>query len=344
MIVTTRTTEDSPEADRFAWWHDMTMATLIPTAIHTDHAADFRASLTMLDFGLAQISSMFYPSISSVRRTPELIRRSDPEYLQLSLTVTGRMRLAQSKNEAELDDGGLVLYDSSYPFDGSALSRHGDVVRQIVVQLPRRLLPVPPDRLTPLLSTRMPTDRGFGEVLRRFLIQVTERPHEYGPADGPRLTTVLVDLIAAAIGQRVDERPMPPADRHPQALYLSVQNFILRNLSDPALAPETIASAHHLSARSLHRLFQRHGATVAGLVRRERLERARRDLADPLLADVTVSAIAHRLGFRRPADFGRAFRAAYGVPPRDYREAALRDTGQQCTRAQRLSRACPSGR
>ncbi|WP_234313715.1 helix-turn-helix domain-containing protein [Streptomyces sp. NBRC 109706] len=71
-------------------------------------------------------------------------------------------------------------------------------------------------------------------------------------------------------------------------------------------------------------MFQQHGTTVTGFVRRQRLERARRELANPLLAGVTVSAIALRLGFRRPAEFSRAFRAAYGVPPRDYRAAALR--------------------
>ncbi|MDT0318826.1 helix-turn-helix domain-containing protein [Streptomyces millisiae] len=303
----------------------MTMSALIPTAMYTDHQDDFLASITIVDVGLAQISAMSYPSITSVRRTPKMIRRSDPEYLQLSLTVRGQMRLAQSRNEVAFGNGQLVLYDSSYPFDGFALPGREEAVGQIVAQLPRRLVPVQPDRLTALLSTALPSDWGFGEMLRRFLVQVTTRPDEFGPADGPRLATVFIDLLAAAIGQRLDEATEPSADRHPHALYLTVRDFVRAHLSEPSLTPDAIAVAHHVSTRSLHRLFQRHGTTVAAFVRRERLERARRDLADPLLAEVPVSAIAQRLGFVRPADFTRSFKAAFGVPPRAYRDTALRN-------------------
>ncbi len=247
MFTVTQSADDLPSADRFAWWHDMTMAALIPTAMRTEHPDDFRASLTMVDLGLAQVSSMFYPSISRVRRTPRLIRRGDPEYLQLSLTVSGRMRLAQSRNEACFGDGGMVLYDSSHPFDGWALPSRGDGVHQILVQLPRRLLPARPDQLTALLSTALSSDGGFGEILARMLTQLTERPHEYGPEDAPRLGAVLIELLAATIGQHVDQRPHEPAERYPHALFLHVQSFVHHHLSDPELTPEAIARAHHLS-------------------------------------------------------------------------------------------------
>jgi AraC-like DNA-binding protein len=73
----------------------------------------------------------------------------------------------------------------------------------------------------------------------------------------------------------------------------------------------------------LHRLFRQRngGRTVAAWIREQRLERARRDLADPDQRATAVHAIAARWGFRHAADFSRAFRRAYGMPPRDYREA-----------------------
>ncbi|MFD5315343.1 helix-turn-helix domain-containing protein [Streptomyces sp. NPDC127098] len=324
MITNSQSTEHLSAPDRFGWWHDMTMSALIPTAMYTDHRNDFRASITVADVGLAQISAMSYPSISSVRRTPKLIRRSDPEYLQLSLTVRGHMGLAQSRNEVAFGPGELVLYDSSHPFDGFALPEREGVVGHVVAQLPRRLVRVRPDQLTPLMSTTLPSDRGFGKMLRQFLVQVTTTPDEFGPSDGPRLAFVFIDLLAAAIGQRLDEHTAPSPDRRPHAVFLSVRDFIHRNLTEPGLSPDAIASAHHVSTRSLHRLFQRHGTSVAAYVRRQRLERARRDLTDPLLAEFPVSAIAQRLGFSHPADFSRAFKAAYGMPPRAYRGRALR--------------------
>ncbi|MFF3547497.1 helix-turn-helix domain-containing protein [Streptomyces platensis] len=56
-------------------------------------------------------------------------------------------------------------------------------------------------------------------------------------------------------------------------------------------------------------------------MRHQRLERARRDLTDPTLRHHTIHRIATRWGFTRAADFTRAFRTHYGMPPRDYRHA-----------------------
>jgi transcriptional regulator GlxA family with amidase domain len=61
---------------------------------------------------------------------------------------------------------------------------------------------------------------------------------------------------------------------------------------------------------------------VAGWIRSRRLERCRRDLADPSLAAHPVAAIATRWGFASAADFSRAFRTAHGVPPAEYRRFA----------------------
>ena len=50
-----------------------------------------------------------------------------------------------------------------------------------------------------------------------------------------------------------------------------------------------------------------------------RLEGARRDLTDPAQAARPVAALAARRGFRSAVRFNRAFRAAYGMPPHQYR-------------------------
>ncbi|MFF5430397.1 helix-turn-helix domain-containing protein [Streptomyces griseofuscus] len=49
----------------------------------------------------------------------------------------------------------------------------------------------------------------------------------------------------------------------------------------------------------------------------------RRDLADPALRDMPVHHIADRWGFKGHPTFTRAFRAAFGTSPQDYRNGAL---------------------
>nr|WSX47797.1 helix-turn-helix transcriptional regulator [Streptomyces sp. NBC_00974] len=108
-----------------------------------------------------------------------------------------------------------------------------------------------------------------------------------------------------------------------------IRAFVDHNLPDLRLGPDTIAAHHHISVRLLHSLFQEEPETVAATIRRLRLERSRADLADPRLSHSKVGEIAARWGFRHPADFSRAFRLAYGMPPSDYRRLALlRGDGQ----------------
>lgn len=70
-------------------------------------------------------------------------------------------------------------------------------------------------------------------------------------------------------------------------------------------------------------MFQQQGVTVAAWIRQQRLEASRRDLTDPNVASRSVAAIAKRWGFSSASQFTQAFKARYGMPPRDYRQQAI---------------------
>ncbi|WP_308042277.1 helix-turn-helix transcriptional regulator [Streptomyces sp. 8L] len=90
-----------------------------------------------------------------------------------------------------------------------------------------------------------------------------------------------------------------------------------------------MAAAHFISTRYLHRVFQQHHRTVSDVIRRQRLDRCRRDLADPGQRAVPIAAIAMRWGYPRASDFTRAFRAAFGMTPSEYRAVGLDRDGAQ---------------
>ncbi|MFD4977396.1 helix-turn-helix transcriptional regulator [Streptomyces sp. NPDC058424] len=85
------------------------------------------------------------------------------------------------------------------------------------------------------------------------------------------------------------------------------------------MTPQTIADAHHISLRHLQQLFAENDTSPAAWIRHRRLERCCLDLADPHLNARPIQAIAARWGFTSPTHFSHLFRAAYGIPPRDYR-------------------------
>jgi AraC-like DNA-binding protein len=71
-----------------------------------------------------------------------------------------------------------------------------------------------------------------------------------------------------------------------------IKAYIDDHLGDLALGPTSIARAHYISTRYLHKLFAGERLTVSDWVRRRRLEACRRDLRDPALAHETISAVA----------------------------------------------------
>lgn len=94
--------------------------------------------------------------------------------------------------------------------------------------------------------------------------------------------------------------------------------------ADPGLHPARVASAHGLSVRSLHALFEPTGYPVGERLRDERLAAILRDLADPRLAHRSISRIAAAHGMRNPSAFARLFHRVEGVTAREFRYAALR--------------------
>ena len=107
------------------------------------------------------------------------------------------------------------------------------------------------------------------------------------------------------------------------SLRAHVVAYVRAYLSDPRLSRSSIAAAHHMSPRTLDRLFTGEPWSVSGLIRHERLEAVRRDLADPLLSGRSVAALAARWCFFDAAHFSRVFRQHYGYPPSRARSAGL---------------------
>ncbi|HEU4974934.1 MAG TPA: helix-turn-helix transcriptional regulator [Baekduia sp.] len=91
------------------------------------------------------------------------------------------------------------------------------------------------------------------------------------------------------------------------------------------LALDDIARRVASSRRQLQRAYSEIGQTTF----REHLTGVRMERAAEMLRarDLTVREVAHRVGYRQPAQFAKAFRRHHGVAPSDYRSAAMRPKG-----------------
>ncbi|WP_308344130.1 helix-turn-helix domain-containing protein [Streptomyces sp. MK37H] len=319
--------EDVPVADRFDYWRELMVQTVVPMDISSDDDADgFEASIHVLELGAVQVRPTTFQSVH-FHRTPKLIRRSDPELLHVLCVERGTVGVSQLEQQTTHGPGDLSMVDFSRPFDSHAVNDRGPV-KAVGVAVPKEMLALAGNGANELLGHRISAREGFGALLAQCISHITTETGSLQPSDGPRLGTIVLDLVSALIAHELHaDNALTPESRW-RTLTLHIHSFIQQHLADPQLTPRAIAAAHHISLSHLHRLFREEGTTtVAALIRHQRLERARRDLTDPTLRHTTIHQIATRWGFTRAADFTRAFRAHYGMPPRDYRHRAL---GIQC--------------
>jgi transcriptional regulator GlxA family with amidase domain len=108
----------------------------------------------------------------------------------------------------------------------------------------------------------------------------------------------------------------PSTIRHRTALYEDAV-AIVREEYAADLSLDDIARRVASSRRQLQRAYAEIGDTTF----REHLTRVRMNRAAELLSTrgLTVREVAHRVGYRQPAQFAKAFRRHIGVAPSAYR-------------------------
>ncbi|WP_236060957.1 helix-turn-helix domain-containing protein [Actinacidiphila acididurans] len=318
-----------PAGERLAAADELFGRSVLPMRLVSQADGVFEATVRHVDLASMKVVELA-ATPAAMLRTPRLIRRADPEVLSVILSLNGGLVVSQSGRETEVGRDQLALYDSSLPFRIGVAT--GDGTTTVVsAHVPRAQMELPLAGLGRLLARPLPAGRGsgFGGLLTQLLTDVTGEPGDHRPVDLVRMGSIAHDLLTAVVAHHLDAETAVPDDARHRALLLRIDSFVRKQLHDPTLSPATIAAAHHISVGHLHRLFGPRGTTVAAWIRRQRLERARRDLADPALRELPVHRIATRWGFTGHSTFTRAFRAAYGTAPQDYRHQAAAAPGHE---------------
>lgn len=323
MFKTVFTTQNLASDERLARFDELQSNSDHPMRASTPDAASFTAHVESLDLAAVNVVGLTC-SPTGIVRTGRQVRDFDPELYSIVLPRTGRILLEQGGQQAVLIPGHMALYTSSQPFrveidpirDAPAAAATASLLR---VQVPKALLQLPEQRLDRVLAQSLPGGSGVGALFTGVLGQLAADTHSYTPADLIRVGNLLTDLMTATLAHQFDLQT--PSSLAEATLMPRIVAFIKHHLGDPELTPRAIAAAHHVSVSYLHRMFRAHDTTVGTWVRNQRLEHARRDLADPRMSRVAIHRIATRWGFGDHATFTRAFRGRFGTSPRDYRYA-----------------------
>lgn len=139
-------------------------------------------------------------------------------------------------------------------------------------------------------------------------------------AGAAALGTATVELVRALLVSVAGDRRAPAVQA--DTLVTQVRAYVGARLRDPALTAEQIARAHNVSVRQLYKACAAAGLRLEQEIIDRRLELARAHLAGPAGRYRSIAATARACGFADPSHFARRFRRAYGMSPREWKEAA----------------------
>ena len=298
-------------ATSFDHWKHLVAESFVPLHARTADVDGFQGRMRsrVLDrMSIVEVTAASH----EVHRTPALIAQAHERYFKLNLQLEGTGLLIQDNREAVLQPGDLAIYDTNRPYTLA----FEEQARIMVLMFPCDALSLPADYVGQLAAVRMGSG-GLSGIVGQFIRELSANLDVLNGPSGSRLATNALDLVSTMLHAEMD---ITPDRMKPQALLaVSIREYIEANLADPLLSPASIAAAHFISTRHLHNVFHESGTTVAGWIRTQRLEGARRDLRDPLHAGKPVGAVAAGWGFLDAAHFSRTFRDAFGVSPSQWR-------------------------
>ncbi|MCQ9178411.1 helix-turn-helix domain-containing protein [Streptomyces sp. IBSBF 2953] len=312
------TTASVPEGERLAYWRDVLGRALVPMAVTVPGDGPFEARFRSERLGCLRVSTVHADAHRLSRTAAHLADApaGGADHVAVGVLRTGAATLIQDGRRSSVEEGDLFVHDTARPY---SLDFPGRFTAHLV-HMPRWSVAVPEEELRRVTGTAIGGEDGVGALLATFLTSLTASVPRCAPAVASRLAAGVTDLFATLVDERTRQAPAPGADPE-DPLVERVRDHIDRRLGDPELSPQSVAAAHHISVRYLHRLFEGEGVTVARLIQRRRLDRCARELARADATAATVSAVAQRWGFANPAHFSRVFRAAYGLSPREWRRA-----------------------
>ncbi|WP_329061108.1 helix-turn-helix domain-containing protein [Amycolatopsis sp. NBC_01480] len=283
-------------------FQDELTASGFPPLVNKLAGAGFRGRIATRDLGPLRLVSLATPESSCIGQERAAV---DGENLAIKVMTRGQTRINQGRGDAELGPADLVLLDPTRTirFESTAAAH-------VTILVPRRELRIRPAQIDRLIGLRIDGSHGPGALVSVLARESARSATEFREAEALRsAAAAVVELIAVALEARLgDGRPAPD-----ERLRDRIAGYIEARLADPDLSPPSIAAAHHISVRRLHKLFEDQPLTVAALIRRRRLERCRAELTG---SGRTVTAVAARWGFSDPAHFSKLFKTTYGYNAR----------------------------
>jgi AraC-like DNA-binding protein len=245
-------------------------------------------------------------------RRPALCARG-ADQLVVVLHIAGSVETDYGGRRARYEPGDVKITDYARPFRNVATDYANLMVAVPRESVPAALLAMEPHGL--VFPRGSGAARLIGAALQEFYAQADLLTMSEAEA---AIEGIVAMTTACARARLAGEELDRLKSRRKAAL-----DYIDAHLANAQLGPDEIAEAANLSRASLYRLLAAEGGIRAVLLRR-RLDEAVRLILKDDNDEHSLKKIVKCCGFGGVSQFSRAFRARFGVSPRQYRALVRR--------------------
>lgn len=252
----------------------------------------------------------------TMTRGPALIERGADQFV-IYLQVEGSLESDYGGRLGRREAGDVVIIDYARPLHSVATDYANLNIMVARDSVPKTLLGLDPHGLA------FPCGSGAARLIGAAMHELFAQADDLTVSEAEAAIEGIVALTAANARARLAGDELDQVKSRRKAAL----DYIDAHLDNAQLGADEIADAVNLSRASLYRLLAAEGGIRVVLLKR-RLDEALRLLLAEDKDDRSLKEIVKRCGFGGSSQFTRAFRARFGMPPRQYRALVRRQDVQ----------------
>jgi AraC-like DNA-binding protein len=304
--------------DRFAVWRETLCAQFNKASpeISTEKRPEFWATMSERKLARSSIFEIQCMPHKTVRTHADA-QSVDQDFVHIYRQVGGPAIMTTPRNgEIILEDRALYLSEPNVQF--SLRTAHARFAKCMVIKLPRKAF----ENLAGRSAAEIPSmlisgNTGIRGLLTNYVDALAQHLSCLSDVQADSAIDALTILASSACGLGQDDQDAQRATG--TARLQAAKDLIVKHAHDPDVDAEWVATRLRISLRSLHRVFEPEGKSIAAYLRSRRLELARDRLRDSRHAHLSIADLAYACGFDTLSTFNRQFRAVFGTVPRDWR-------------------------
>ena len=315
-VETIFSTSSVHSRDRFDYWHSLACEKIVGHDSVPENRQTFQAEIKAAKFGNLDLVE-FSNSPMQVSHTLAHVERTRPNTVFLCYQLSGSVLIVQNAREVNLDVGSLMLLEPLLPYD----ARFSRDSKTLLIKVPRRELRARIGGNRELTGRRVTAERADDDLALSVAAKLPSLAGRTASITQEMVGNHVLDLIGLSIARTIGSATVRVS--HAKALLLGqIRSVVEARLTDPELDGQKVADIVGISVRYANALLAEQDSSLHRLILSRRLSRCRFALEEPNQVPRTIAEIAQGWGFSDMTHFGRCFKAAYGVSPREYQKAA----------------------